>query len=76
MHEESLLIIDDLVVPDRSAHRYETQLDLTMLTMLNSEARSQSHWVALLEGAGFKVEDIVLYEEEAREAVIIARRQK
>ncbi|OTA70017.1 S-adenosyl-L-methionine-dependent methyltransferase [Hypoxylon sp. EC38] len=74
MDKDSLLLIDELVLPDRGAHRYETQLDLAMLAMLNAEARTEAHWKQLLAGVGFEVKDIVFYEEEAREAIIIAKK--
>lgn len=74
MDEESLLLIDELVLPDRGAHRYETQLDLTMLAMLNAEARTETHWKQLLSGIGLEVKDIVYYENDAREAIIMAKK--
>ncbi|OTA90006.1 hypothetical protein M434DRAFT_34002 [Hypoxylon sp. CO27-5] len=74
MDKDSLLLIDELVLPDRGAHRYETQLDLAMLAMLNAEARTEAHWKQLLAEVGFEVKDIVFYEEEAREAIIIAKK--
>ncbi|KAI0599114.1 S-adenosyl-L-methionine-dependent methyltransferase [Biscogniauxia sp. FL1348] len=70
----SVLLIDELVVPDKGAHRLETQLDMTMLAMLNGEARSYSHWKELLAASGFVIEDVAYYEEEAREAVIVAKK--
>ncbi|KAI1452828.1 S-adenosyl-L-methionine-dependent methyltransferase [Annulohypoxylon moriforme] len=74
MDDNSLILIDELVLPDRGAHRYETQLDLAMLSMLNAEARTKTHWHQLLTESGFEVKDIVLYEKEAREAIIIAKK--
>ncbi|KAI1808901.1 S-adenosyl-L-methionine-dependent methyltransferase [Daldinia bambusicola] len=74
MDKESLLLIDEIVLPDRGAHRYETQLDLTMLAMLNAEARTESHWKQLLAEVGMEVKDIVFYEEETREGIIIAKK--
>ncbi|KAI1394294.1 S-adenosyl-L-methionine-dependent methyltransferase [Hypoxylon trugodes] len=74
MDDNSLLLIDELVLPDRGAHRYETQLDLTMLAMLNAEARTEAHWKELLGEVGLEVKQIIFYEEEAREAVIIAKK--
>ncbi|KAI6080763.1 S-adenosyl-L-methionine-dependent methyltransferase [Hypoxylon rubiginosum] len=74
MAEDSLLLIDELVLPDRGAHRYETQLDLTMLAMLNAEARTETHWKQLLSEVGLEVKSIVYYEDDAREAVIMAKK--
>ncbi|OTB10666.1 hypothetical protein K445DRAFT_322790 [Daldinia sp. EC12] len=74
MDKDSLLLIDEIVLPDRGAHRYETQLDLTMLAMLNAEARTETHWKQLLAEVGMEVKDIVFYEEETREGIIIAKK--
>ncbi|KAL7623125.1 hypothetical protein AAE478_006806 [Parahypoxylon ruwenzoriense] len=74
MNEHSLLLIDELVLPDRSAHQYETQLDLAMLAMLNAEAKTETGWRQLLAAVGLEVKQIVFYEEETREAVIIAKK--
>ncbi|KAI1140152.1 S-adenosyl-L-methionine-dependent methyltransferase [Hypoxylon sp. FL0543] len=74
MDDHSLLLIDELVLPDRGALRYETQFDLTMLAMLNAEARTEAHWRKLLADVGFEVKEIVFYAEEAREAIIIAKK--
>ncbi|KAI1778631.1 S-adenosyl-L-methionine-dependent methyltransferase [Hypoxylon cercidicola] len=74
MDEHSLLLIDELVPPDYGAHRYETQMDLVMLAMLNAEARTETHWKQLLSEVGFEVKDIVCYEDDAREAIIMAKK--
>ncbi|KAI5861161.1 S-adenosyl-L-methionine-dependent methyltransferase [Durotheca rogersii] len=74
MGASSLLLVDELVLPDRGAHRWEAQLDLAMLAMLNAEARTEAAWRRLLADAGLAVVDLVFYEEDAREAVIVARK--
>ncbi|KAG4223545.1 hypothetical protein PC116_g27989 [Phytophthora cactorum] len=74
MDKDSLILIDELVLPDRGAHKYETQLDLAMLAMLNAEARTETHWKQLLAEVGMEVKDIVFYEEETREGIIIAKK--
>lgn len=74
MGVHSLILIDELVLPDRGANKVETQLDMTMLSMLNGEARSESHWRNLLKAADLVIEDILLYQETGREAVIVAKK--
>ncbi|KAI0847426.1 S-adenosyl-L-methionine-dependent methyltransferase [Daldinia vernicosa] len=74
MDQDSLLLIDEIILPDRGAHRYETQLDLTMLAMLNAEARTETHWKQLLAEVGMEVKDVVFYEEETREGIVIAKK--
>ncbi|KAI1174692.1 S-adenosyl-L-methionine-dependent methyltransferase [Nemania sp. FL0916] len=74
MQPNSILLIDDLVLPDFQAHKFETQLDLTMLSMLNGQARTRGDWEVLLGQSGLVISDIIMYEEDAREAIIIARK--
>ncbi|OCL08854.1 S-adenosyl-L-methionine-dependent methyltransferase [Glonium stellatum] len=75
MAAHSLIFIDEIVLPDRGAHKFSTQLDLTMLAMLNGEARTESHWRTLLGSLGFKVQDIIVYQKAGSEAVIIATKK-
>ena len=75
MAAHSLIFIDEIVLPDRGAHKVETQLDLTMLSMLNGEARTESHWRRLLYESGLKVQDIVFYQNAGSEGVIIAKKE-
>ncbi|KAF2278705.1 S-adenosyl-L-methionine-dependent methyltransferase [Westerdykella ornata] len=74
MSSSSHLIIDDIVLSDKNASKYETQLDMTMLAMLNGQARTESHFRQLLEEAGLCVDKVLVYESEGREAVVVARK--
>ncbi|KAI2627279.1 S-adenosyl-L-methionine-dependent methyltransferase [Hypomontagnella submonticulosa] len=76
MDEHSLLLIDEIVLSDRGAHLSDTQLDLVMLAMLNAEARTEAHWRQLLSEVGMEVKEIVFYEEDTKEAIIIAKKVK
>lgn len=74
MDDDSIFIIDDIVIPDRGAHRLETQLDMTMLAVLNGQARSEADWTELLEASGLKLRNIFVYGEHARESAIIVQK--
>jgi hypothetical protein len=76
MDENSVLLIDEVVLPDRGAHKFETQLDLTMLTVFNAQARSRSQWISMLALLGFDMEDIVPYEHDAAESIIVGVKRK
>jgi len=74
MDDSSVLLIDDIVLPNEKAHRFQTQLDLTMLAVLNAQARTYANWQMILAESGLLVSGMIMYEEKAREAIIIARR--
>lgn len=74
MAGHSYLLIDEIILADEGASKTETQLDLTMLSVLNGEARTESRWRELLTASGLEVQQIVYYNEGAREAVIIAKK--
>jgi GTP-sensing pleiotropic transcriptional regulator CodY len=74
MSPTSHLLIDEIVLADYAATKAETQLDMTMLSMLNGQARTEAHFRELLADAHFEVLDILIYQEEGREALIVARK--
>ncbi|KAI9697134.1 MAG: hypothetical protein M1820_007950 [Bogoriella megaspora] len=76
MDDRSLLLIDEIILSDSGASKEETQLDMTMLAVLNAQARTASHWKKLLNEAGLELQDIVLYQDAGREAVVVGRLPK
>jgi hypothetical protein len=74
MHKNSALLIDEVVLANENAHRFQTQLDLTMLAMLNAQTRMYARWQMILAKYGLFVSDMIVYEERARGAIIVARR--
>ncbi|EHK99620.1 putative Sterigmatocystin 8-O-methyltransferase [Glarea lozoyensis 74030] len=55
MTVDSVLVIDELVIPNKGAHGHATQFDLTMLSSLSSIERTDKQWDTLLDSAGFKI---------------------
>lgn len=55
MSTDSILIIDELVIPNKGAHEHATQLDLTMLASLSSIERTDKQWNSLMDSAGFEI---------------------
>ncbi len=72
MNEKSLILIDDMVLPDVGAHWHAAQQDLTMMSSLASMERSEKQWRSLLEEAGLKIQTITPYTEETRDSIIVA----
>lgn len=61
MAPDSVLIIDELVIPNKGAHGHATQFDLTMLASLSSIERTEKQWKALIDGAGFEILELKSY---------------
>lgn len=51
----SKLLIYDHVVPDKGAHPHATSYDLTVMTLLAGQERTETEWRALLLSAGYGV---------------------
>ncbi|KAB5542733.1 o-methyltransferas-like protein [Coniochaeta sp. 2T2.1] len=54
MEEESIILVDEIVVPDVGASSWTTSIDLTMLCGHASTARTQSQWDEVFAQAGLK----------------------
>ncbi|KAM0326974.1 hypothetical protein ACHAQA_006095 [Verticillium albo-atrum] len=54
----SRLLINEKVIPDTGAQWEATGLDILMACLLASKERTEVEWRALLEGAGFQVNEI------------------
>ena len=72
MAETSLILVDEMVLPDSHASWHATQLDLTMMASLASLERTQEHWENLLQSAGLKVFKIYPYDLSVHDSIIAA----
>lgn len=67
----SILIIDELVIPNKGAHEHATQFDLTMLAGLASMERTASQWNSLLNSAGFEILDNKAYASTGGSIIVV-----
>ena len=72
MDAKSLIIIDDVVVPDEGAHWWPTCLDMIMFSMFGAVERTESQWRELIAGAGLKLVDIKKYNSTTMDSIILA----
>ena len=72
MGDDSVILIDDMVVPSRGAHWRITQLDVTMLSATAAIERTEKQWRSLMEKAGLKVRQIYTYTPVLRDSIIVA----
>ncbi|EMR64685.1 hypothetical protein MGN70_008615 [Eutypa lata] len=71
MTEESVVLIDEMVLPECGAPWRATQLDMSMITCLAATERSEVEWRALIDEAGFKIVKIWTYTQQLRDSVIV-----
>ena len=68
--EDSLILIDDMVLPNVGVHWQAAQLDILMMTTLAARERTQDQWYQLLEKAGLKVNSISTYTSSLKDSII------
>ncbi|KID82751.1 O-methyl transferase B [Metarhizium guizhouense ARSEF 977] len=72
MNAESVLVIDDIVIPDIGARSQACQLDFIMMASIAGMKRTRQQWHTLLKAAGFNVVDIRTYSEPLQDSLILA----
>ena len=71
MTEDSVILIDEMVLPELGTPWRASQLDMDMLTCLSAMERSEHQWRTLLDDAGFKIKGIWKYTEECDDCVVV-----
>jgi len=72
MARDSLLLIDEMVLPNKDIPWRATQVDILMGCMVAARERTEEEWRLLFKGTGFKIADILSYREENQDCVIVA----
>ncbi|KAL8888357.1 MAG: hypothetical protein Q9215_004193 [Flavoplaca cf. flavocitrina] len=74
MDAESVLLLDDKVVPDIGASMTASALDLSMMCLFASMERTEKQWRALVESMGMRVDGLWTYTEDVRDSVLLVRK--
>ena len=59
MDKESVILVDDMILPAQGAHWYATQLDLTMMACQGAMERTEKQWYSLMDSAGLEIKSTV-----------------
>lgn len=70
MGDKSLILVDEMVVPDVGAESWITGIDLTMLCGHASTERTQTQWDGIFAQAGLKRLSTVPYQAHTNESVM------
>jgi demethylsterigmatocystin 6-O-methyltransferase len=72
MNEDSVILIDEMVLPETGAHWHAAQIDINMMAHLASMERTAAQWHELLGAAGLSIKGIHRYFKYIGESVIVA----
>lgn len=72
MAEDSVVMIDDVVMPRIGATWKQASMDIAMMTMLAAMERTEEHFRQLLSRAGLALKDVWTYDDEYGDSLLIA----
>lgn len=64
MTPHSVLLINDMILPETGCPPFSTALDLIMLSSCGSLERTEKQWNKLLEDVGLKIKTVMVYDDE------------
>ncbi|RYP69051.1 hypothetical protein DL769_005369 [Monosporascus sp. CRB-8-3] len=71
MTQDSMILVDEMVLPESHAPARASQMDMCMFTCLAAKERSEREWQELLGEAGFRILKNCKYSDEFQEAVLV-----
>ncbi len=72
MTSNSVILIDEMIIPDTNFHWRAMQLDLLMMACLAAQERTKKQWEHVLEAAGLKIQEVYTYTDELQDSIIVA----
>ena len=72
MSEDSVIMLDEIVVPNKNVDWFVTQTDFAMLIQFASMERTEDQWHHLLAAAGLEIRNILTYTWAFKLSVIVA----
>jgi demethylsterigmatocystin 6-O-methyltransferase len=75
MGEDSMILIDKMILPDSNVHWEATQIDLTMMSSVAARERTIGAWKELLESVGLVIEGVWTYTPSVHESVMTIKRK-
>lgn len=70
MGKDSVLLIDEMVLPDTGVSPHVAAIDITMMCSSGSRERTKSQWDELLSSVGFKLVNCLTYKPSVYETVM------
>ena len=72
LSKDSLVLIDDMVLPNTRVNTQASSIDLTMMSALGSRERTIAEWQALMDQAGYQIKRVETYTRSLGDSIIVA----
>lgn len=72
MAPDSVLVIDDVVMPETGATWQQTSMDMLMMSMLAAMERSEGQFRQLLQPHGLQIRDVWTYDKTFGDSFVVA----
>ena len=72
MTKDSILILDEVVMPEVGATWKQASMDLAMMTMLAAMERTKEQFTKLLADSGLRLRDVWTYDQDYGDSLIYA----
>jgi hypothetical protein len=73
MSPDSILLIDEMVLPESHVNSYAASMDMTMMAAFAASERSEEHWRRILDEAGLTLFKLYAYNPVSYENVMDVR---
>lgn len=73
MTEESILLIDEMILPETGVNVETMSIDLTMMAACAAKERTEREWRGLVESAGLRLVKTYVYNAGSYESVMDVR---
>ncbi|KAF2757492.1 S-adenosyl-L-methionine-dependent methyltransferase [Pseudovirgaria hyperparasitica] len=74
MGPESILLVDEMILPETGVSQMAAAIDLTMLAALGGQERTEAQWRETLAEAGLELVETYMYAPLLYEGVMVVRR--
>ena len=75
MGPESVILLDEMVLPDEGVNWHATNMDITMMVFLASVERTRTQWAELLDSVRLRIKDVHMYLPSVYESIITVVRK-
>jgi hypothetical protein len=73
MTSDSILLIDEMILPESNVNAYATAMDMTMMSAFAASERSEANWRKILDKVGLDLVNVFLYNPASYEGVMDIR---
>lgn len=70
MGKDSVLLIDEIVLPNAHVDWHVTSIDLSMMCAFGARERTETQWLEILESVGLKITKKLTYKPAVYESVM------